>query len=49
MDKVKLLSSPERYRRLVGKWNYLTITRQDASFTVSVVSQYMARPRCPHW
>ena len=29
---------PGRYRRLVGKLNYLTITQLDISFPVSVVS-----------
>ena len=34
------LRDPGRYRRLVGKLNYLTITWSDISFPVSVVSQF---------
>jgi len=37
----ELLSSPEEYTRLVEKLNYLTFTRSDVSFTVSVVSQFL--------
>ena len=33
---------PERYERLVGKLNYLTVTRLDIAHSVSVVSQYMS-------
>ncbi|XP_019166979.1 PREDICTED: uncharacterized protein LOC109162750 [Ipomoea nil] len=43
------LEDPERYRRLVGKLNYLTITRPDIAFPVSVVSQFMANPEKIHW
>ena len=42
-------SDPERYRRLVGKLNYLTITRPDIAFVVSVVSQFVSSPCDSHW
>jgi len=32
----------ERYRRLVGKLIYLTITRANLSFTVGVVSEFIS-------
>ena len=35
------LRDPERYRRLVGRLNYLTIIRSDISFPMSVVSQFL--------
>ena len=38
-----------RYRRLVGKLNYLTITRSDIFFPVSVVSQFLQSPCDSHW
>ena len=37
-----------RYRRLVGKLNYLTITRPNISFPVSVVSQFLQSPCDSH-
>ena len=40
---------PERYRRLVGKLNYLTVTRPDIAHSVSIVSQYMSSPTLDHW
>ena len=40
---------PERYRRLVEKLNYLTVTRPDIAHSVSVVSQYMSSPTADHW
>ena len=40
---------PERYRRLVGKLNYLIVTRPDITHSVSVVSQYMSAPTVDHW
>ena len=43
------LGDPRRYRRLVGKLNYLTITRPDISFPISVVSQFLQSPCDSHW
>ena len=43
------LLDPEKYRRLVGKLNYLTVTRLDISFAVSVVSQYLNSLCEDHW
>ena len=41
--------NPERYRRLIGKLNYLIVTCHDISYLVSVVSQYMSSPTYDHW
>ena len=40
---------PERYRRLIGKLNYLSVTCLDIAHSVSVVSQYMFAPTVDHW
>ena len=45
----ELFEDPERYRRLVGKLNYLTIARLDIAYSVSVISQYMCSPTIDHW
>jgi len=37
-----------RYRRLVGKLNYLTFTRPNIFFAVSVVSQFLNSPCQEH-
>ena len=42
------LDSPNYYQKLVGKLIYLTITRPDISFAVSLVSQYMHAPTVVH-
>ena len=47
--KGELFEDPERYRILVGKLNYLTVTRPDIAHPVSVVSQYMSSPTVDNW
>ncbi|WMV24733.1 hypothetical protein MTR67_018118 [Solanum verrucosum] len=43
------LKNRSRYWRLVGKLNYLTITRPDISFVISVVSQFLQSPCDSPW
>ena len=38
-----------RYRRLVRKLNYITVTRLDIAYSISVVSQYMSSLIVSHW
>nr|CAD1840512.1 unnamed protein product [Ananas comosus var. bracteatus] len=45
----ELFEDPERHRRLVGKLNYLTVTRPDIAYSVSVLSQFMSSPTVTHW
>ena len=47
-DQSEVYPDPERYRRLVGKLIYLTITRPNISFAVGVVSQHMQNPHVDH-
>ncbi|RVW24389.1 Retrovirus-related Pol polyprotein from transposon RE2 [Vitis vinifera] len=49
LDILEETGDPGRYRRLVGKVNYLTITCPDISFPVSVVSQCLQSPCDSHW
>ena len=47
--EVETFKDPERYRRLVGKMNYLTVTCPDIAHSITVVSQYMSSPTIDHW
>lgn len=44
----ELAADKGRYQRLVGKLIYLTHTRPDISFAVSMVSQFLANPSVDH-
>ena len=44
LDRAKPLSDPKRYRRLVGRLNYLIVTRLDITFVISVVRHFLNAP-----
>jgi hypothetical protein len=48
IESGELLSNPSMYQRLVSRLIYLTNTRPDLTFAVSVVSQFMHAPRTSH-
>ena len=46
--EAETFKDPEIYKRLVGKLNYLLVTRPDIAHLVSVVSQYMSASMVDH-
>ncbi|BBG93322.1 wall-associated kinase 2 [Prunus dulcis] len=44
-----LLNDPTKYRGLVGRLIYLTITRPDIVYSVRTLSEFVHQPRKPYW
>ncbi|PKI39675.1 hypothetical protein CRG98_039932 [Punica granatum] len=44
-----LLSDPGKYRRLIGRLIYLTITRPEINYSLHILAQFMQEPRQDHW
>nr|KYP69760.1 hypothetical protein KK1_008963 [Cajanus cajan] len=38
-----------KYKKLVGELNYLTMTRPDIVFPITVVNQFLNLPSGSHW
>ncbi|PKI62300.1 hypothetical protein CRG98_017301 [Punica granatum] len=49
MSSSDLLSDPGKYRRLIGRLIYLTITRPELSYSLHTLAQFMQEPRQDHW
>ena len=48
-DDSHTLDDPGRYRRLIGKLIYLTVTKPDITFVVGVLSRFMHQLRETYW
>lgn len=49
LSKQPFMKDPERYRRLVGRLVYLTITRPELCYAVHILAQFMQKPRVDQW
>ena len=47
-DTGELLPNSSKYRRLISKLMYLTLSRLDITYVVNRRSQFLAEPRVPH-
>ncbi|CAH9095242.1 unnamed protein product [Cuscuta europaea] len=49
VTQTPLFSYPDRYRRVIGKLIYLTLTRPELSYCVHILAQFMQSPCTEHW
>lgn len=42
-------ATPDRYRRLITKLIYLTLTRLELAYLVHILAQFMQKPQTAHW
>ncbi|XP_021722723.1 uncharacterized protein LOC110690198 [Chenopodium quinoa] len=45
----RVLEDVEKYRRLVGRLIYLSVTRPELVYSVHILSQFMRTPKEKHW
>ncbi|XP_071722730.1 uncharacterized mitochondrial protein AtMg00810-like [Rutidosis leptorrhynchoides] len=45
----KLLVDPKKYKRIIGRLLYLTLTRPDISYVVNHISEFMHKPKESHY
>ena len=48
-DKGPLFSDPNKYRRLVGRLVYLTVTQPKLCYAINLLSQFMKAPTVAQW
>ncbi|XP_019054182.1 PREDICTED: uncharacterized protein LOC109115039 [Nelumbo nucifera] len=48
-DNSHALPDPDRYRRLIGRLLYLSLTRPDLSYATQHLSQFVSSPTQDHW
>ncbi|XP_062119075.1 uncharacterized mitochondrial protein AtMg00810-like [Humulus lupulus] len=48
-DENDKLADPTLYRKMIGKLQYLTITRPDIAYSVNKLSQFLAMPKFKHF
>lgn len=49
VDEEGPYSDPGKYRRLVGRLVYLSVTRPELSYVIHVLTQFLQKPHVKHW